>query len=156
MSICRMCTSEFEDAQGGHTEWGFFCGSCIADYERVPTHEGGGVTGGDIAANVVGIGLLAVTGVGFTKRSRDPRPIPDARRREMFHSLVDARVARGGVRRRPGIKLRRGGSEEYGPYTMAQLEQMWNEGLVLPTDQYWYEGMAEWAPVTAFVPPPIR
>src|SRR5258708_34300772 len=38
--------------------------------------------------------------------------------------------------------------QQYGPYTVAELQNMIAQGQVSATDQAWGEGMASWAPVS--------
>jgi len=50
--------------------------------------------------------------------------------------------------------------EQRGPYAKAQVQTMWNSGLITSDALYWQEGMSEWAPISALVteptaPPPM-
>lgn len=164
MNSCPLCTSEFESSEGCFTEWGLVCGDCATDYALVPTHypTGGGGGSSDlgktVGLNVLGIGLMAVTGVGFTYRPagrEEPVPIPEHERLAIFKRAVAERVRRVGPRRLRVIYLRRA-AEEAGPYAPSELGKMWEDGLVSATDEFWYEGMDGCAPVTSFAPPPSR
>lgn len=158
MHTCPVCASEFRDGDGGYLEWGLVCGGCSRDYDAVPTHypEPSSSVGKLVAMNAVGLGLGMVTGVGFTYGGKnEPPPIPEPERQKMFRALVAERLQREGPRRLPRVRLRRG-AVELGAFTVEQLSQRWTEGGVLPTDQYWYEGMSDWAVVTEFQPPPDR
>ena len=39
------------------------------------------------------------------------------------------------------------GDQEFGPYTIEDLNSYLVQGSILPTDQAWYEGAAGWMPV---------
>ena len=56
------------------------------------------------------------------------------------------------AKRRMEIRLRQNG-EITGPFTMEQLAKLWDEGKVGANDEYHYEGMADFLPVSQFVPP---
>ncbi|MCB9596159.1 MAG: DUF4339 domain-containing protein [Sandaracinaceae bacterium] len=45
------------------------------------------------------------------------------------------------------------GSEKRGPLTVERFEHLREQGEIDESCSYWYDGMAQWRPVTCFVPP---
>ena len=66
---CSVCKREFDSADGQFYEWGLTCRLCHIAVQSTPPFTGmdspGGTdTGTLVMANAVGLGLMAVTGVG--------------------------------------------------------------------------------------------
>lgn len=164
--LCPRCRGMIDPATAGFTEHGFVCQLCLLDEvdkdeaqlraHSFEAHEAINqprleLTPELIAANVVGIGLAAVTGVGFTVGPRRAQSME-----EYEHELAKIKAERRGAAALPpsrSIYLRRG-EHRSGPHTISQLSEMWEAGHVQPTDEYWYPGMREWLPVTQFAAPP--
>lgn len=55
--------------------------------------------------------------------------------------------------------MTRDGQTQYGPYTIAQLQQFALEGRVSPDDHLWQDGMSDWVPASSilgsFLSPPL-
>lgn len=156
---CSICKSDFDPADGQFYEWGLTCGPCHDAIQATPEYTnmeaGGDDFGTTVVANAIGLGLMAATGVGFTYGGKkdEPKLIPDPLRLKMAMPAIQARLARERVeRRRHAIRLRRGG-EVLGPFTMEELAERWEAGQVGPGDEYHYEGMADFLPVSEFKPP---
>jgi hypothetical protein len=154
MAYCPLCFSAgFDPARALFSEKGPACDACHRDIDSTPYYydESGGVTGEDVAINVAGALVGAVTGIGFRRRrSSEPVPIPPEVRERMLQTKL---AVRRRVAPAANIRLRRG-EQEFGSYTLAQLKELWDAGRVGATDEYWYQGMDAWRSVTEFVPPP--
>lgn len=158
MASCAVCRASFDGAEGTYYEWGLTCRPCHLAVQATPSMTGTNVAddaasaASTIAMNVVGLGLLAATGVGFTYHGGaqgEPMPIPDHQRLRMAMPAIQARLQR--QRSMQAIYLRRG-PDELGPFTVEQLAAMWEAGEVLADDEYWHEGLDGYRPVTQFTP----
>jgi len=43
------------------------------------------------------------------------------------------------------------GEESFGPYSLEQVQSYLADGLLLPTDLAWQEGMEDWVPLSEFL-----
>ncbi|HJL20494.1 MAG TPA: DUF4339 domain-containing protein, partial [Sandaracinaceae bacterium LLY-WYZ-13_1] len=153
---CPRCRGALDPATAGFTEAGYVCQHCVLD--SLAADDVQRDAGGDredlavLGANVVGLALAIGVGRGFvvdgpTAGERRMMAMQQLGERTAARRAANLRAARG-----EAIHLRRGATQ-VGPYTTEELRTLWDAGHVQPTDEYWYEGMGGWRPVTAFVPP---
>jgi hypothetical protein len=70
-------------------------------------------------------------------------------------SPMQRMVVVSSVPRSTSITVSRDGAN-FGPYSVADLENLISEGRLLPTDQCWYEGLPGWIPLSSLLAPATR
>jgi hypothetical protein len=141
---CPLCRGAFDPRTAGYTTHGLVCQLCYRDEmaaDQEQSKAGNGDDGEGLVMNAIGLGLLAVTGIGFTT-GRGMHSGEAAAKHEKF---VKQRILRR--RARNTVYLRRGEAER-GPFNMAELAELWEAGHIRETDEFRHPGMSEWRPIT--------
>lgn len=146
--VCSLCRGAFDPNTAGYTTQGLVCQLCYRDElaaDQAQSAEGNGDDGQGLAMNAVGLGLLTLTGVGFTTS----RSLYSGEAAAKHAAFIRQRILRR--RARNTVYLRRGELER-GPFNLAQLAELWDAGLIQPTDEFRYPGLDAWRSITEWDP----